>query len=104
VTNAKQTDAQWQAGKREEAQASVRAALTAALAVPRLDERADVRALLWKIGDAATMQLMLDFYRRLWLQKQDPHAVLWQAKAAARQRGAPFRDWAGWVRPSGEPR
>jgi CHAT domain-containing protein len=52
---------------------------------------------LWKVGDEATMELMVDFYRRLWVRKQDPHAALWEAKMAARKKGAPFRDWAGWV-------
>jgi CHAT domain-containing protein len=52
---------------------------------------------LWKVGDQATMELMLDFYRRLWVQKKDPHQALWEAKMAAREKGAAFRDWAGWV-------
>ncbi len=52
---------------------------------------------LWKVGDEATMQLMSDFYRRLWVLKQEPHRALWDAKMEARKKGAPFRDWAGWV-------
>jgi CHAT domain-containing protein len=52
---------------------------------------------LWKVGDEQTMELMVDFYRRLWVQKKDPHAALWEAKLEARRKGAAFRDWAGWV-------
>jgi CHAT domain-containing protein len=52
---------------------------------------------LWKVGDEATMELMVDFYRRIWVQKKEPHQALWEAKMAARAKGAAFRDWAGWV-------
>jgi CHAT domain-containing protein len=52
---------------------------------------------LWKVGDEATMELMVDFYRRLWAQRKEPHQALWETKMAARAKGAAFRDWAGWV-------
>jgi hypothetical protein len=52
---------------------------------------------LWRVGDEATTGLMTSFYRRLWLGGHDPHAALWAAKMEARNGGAPFHDWAGWV-------
>jgi CHAT domain-containing protein/tetratricopeptide (TPR) repeat protein len=55
---------------------------------------------LWHVDDAATRQLMVDFYRHLLDQPaeaRDPGAALWAARLAARDRGAAFRDWAGWV-------
>jgi len=52
---------------------------------------------LWKVADDATEALMADFYELLWRRRHEPHAALWQAKMAARARGAAFRDWAGWV-------
>jgi CHAT domain-containing protein len=52
---------------------------------------------LWKVGDAATAALMADFYERMWVEKKDPHTALWEAKMAARRKGAAFRDWAAWV-------
>ena len=52
---------------------------------------------LWRVGDQETSALMADFYRRLWVDGQDPYAALWSARIAARDRGVRFRDWAGWV-------
>jgi CHAT domain-containing protein len=52
---------------------------------------------LWKVDDEATTDLMTGFYRHLWVEKTHPNAALWQAKMAARAKGVPFRDWAGWV-------
>jgi CHAT domain-containing protein/tetratricopeptide (TPR) repeat protein len=59
---------------------------------------------LWKVRDEATKDLMLDFYRRLWVEKKPK----WQALSEAKQRlreardqdGRPLysvRDWAAWV-------
>ena len=64
---------------------------------------------LWKVPDEATKDLMLDFYRRLWVEKKPKWQALWEAKTKLREakdeRGAlkyTTRDWAAWVL-TGEP-
>lgn len=64
---------------------------------------------LWKVPDEATKDLMVDFYRRLWLEGRTKSEALWEAKRTLREArddtGAPryrTRDWAAWVL-SGEP-
>ncbi len=52
---------------------------------------------LWKVDDERTRELMVDFYRRLWVEEQPVAAALWNAKKAARAKGWPVRDWAGWI-------
>ena len=59
---------------------------------------------LWKVPDEATKDLMLDFYRRLWVEKKPKHQALWEAKmklAHARDEHGRVlystRDWAAWV-------
>ncbi|MCA8941488.1 MAG: CHAT domain-containing protein, partial [Planctomycetes bacterium] len=56
-----------------------------------------VLATLWEVNDVYAEQLMADFYTRLWKRGEDPRAALRAAKDAAKQRGVPFRDWAGWM-------
>lgn len=59
---------------------------------------------LWKVGDEAARDLMLDFYRRHWIEAKPKAQALWEAKlqlrdavdASGSRRYAP-RDWAGWV-------
>ena len=64
----------------------------------------------WKVPDEATKELMLDFYRRIWVEKTPKAQALWEAKMALRAktdaRGEPLystRDWAAWVL-TGDPR
>ena len=59
---------------------------------------------LWKVPDEATKELMLDFYRRIWIEKKPKARALWEAKMALRakkdEQGKPLystRDWAAWV-------
>jgi len=59
---------------------------------------------LWKVPDEATKELMLDFYRRIWVEKQPKAQALWEAKETMRDakdaRGEPkytTRDWGAWV-------
>ena len=59
---------------------------------------------LWKVPGEATKDLMLDFYRRLWVEKEPKSQALWEAKMKLRNAkdasGAPLyttRDWAAWV-------
>ena len=64
---------------------------------------------LWKVPDEATKELMLDFYRRLWVEQKPKWQALWEAKLKLRnarsEQGRPLyttRDWAAWVL-TGEP-
>ncbi len=64
---------------------------------------------LWKVPDEATKELMLDFYRRMWIEKKPKWQALWEAKCKLRdakdERGAAkytTRDWAAWIL-TGEP-
>jgi len=64
---------------------------------------------LWSVPDEATKELMLDFYRRLWVEAKPKWQALWEAKLKLRTAtdggGGPkysTRDWAAWVL-TGEP-
>ncbi len=65
---------------------------------------------LWKVPDQATKELMVDFYRRAWVERKPKAQALWEAKMKLRdtrdERGVPLHatgDWAAWVL-SGDPR
>jgi eukaryotic-like serine/threonine-protein kinase len=51
----------------------------------------------WKVSDEETRDFMVDFYRRLWVQRKPKDEALWEAKRAIRAKGAPLRDWAPWM-------
>jgi CHAT domain-containing protein/tetratricopeptide (TPR) repeat protein len=70
--------------------ASLRAALSGAGARYTLNS-------LWRVNDKSTRELMVEFYRRLWQNKEAPHTALWNAKMTARKAERPFRQWAGWM-------
>ncbi len=64
---------------------------------------------LWPVRDEAARELMLAFYRALWVEGRSKAEALWSAKRALRERvdssGRPVYstfDWAGWVL-TGEP-
>ena len=56
-----------------------------------------VIASLWKVPDAATKQLMVDFYRRLWTGGESKIDALRHAKEAVRAAGRPPAEWAAWI-------
>jgi CHAT domain-containing protein len=65
---------------------------------------------LWRVPDEATKDLMVDFYRRIWVEKKPKAQALWEAKMKLRgakdEAGRPrytTRDWAAWVL-TGDPR
>ncbi len=64
---------------------------------------------LWEVPDKATRELMVYFYKRVWVDKLSKQQALWEAKMRLRdaqdERGQPrytLRDWAAWML-TGEP-
>lgn len=58
---------------------------------------------LWKVDDRATRELMLAFYRLVWVDGLSKAHALWQAKKSLREQGAPVGIWGAWVL-TGSPR
>lgn len=52
---------------------------------------------LWRVDDQSARELMVDFYRRVWVDKKPKPQALWEAKRALRAARAPTKAWAGWV-------
>ncbi|MFG0319696.1 MAG: CHAT domain-containing protein, partial [Planctomycetota bacterium JB042] len=52
---------------------------------------------LWGVRDRTTRDLMLEFYRRLWIEAAPLDVALWEAKRSLRDAGRPPFDWAGFV-------
>ena len=52
---------------------------------------------LWKMDDAATRELVVEFYRNLWQRDLTKADALWAAKRTMRERSYPESAWAGWV-------
>jgi CHAT domain-containing protein len=52
---------------------------------------------LWKVPDRAARDLMVAFYRNIWVEKMPKAEALWKAKRTLRDERAPLRDWAAWV-------
>lgn len=52
---------------------------------------------LWKVPDETTRELMVAFYRRIWIEREPKAEALWSVQSELRARGAPLRDWAAWV-------
>lgn len=52
---------------------------------------------LWEVPDEWTMELMVRFYRNLWIEGLPTARALWNAKCELRRMGASTRDWGAWV-------
>jgi len=59
---------------------------------------------LWKVTDRATRALMVDFYRRMWVEKKPKRQALFEAQETMRMAKDELarpkfttRDWAAWV-------
>ncbi len=56
-----------------------------------------VLASLWKVDDAQSRELMVEFHRGMVEHSLAPADALWRAKLQLRSRRLPVRAWAGWV-------
>ena len=54
-------------------------------------------ASMWKVDDAATLELMQRMYAALWGDGLSLPDALWRAKSELRELGYPVRDWAAWT-------
>ena len=52
---------------------------------------------LWTVDDRATRRLMVEFYRRVWIDRLPIQQALWDAKMVLRGDGEPTAHWAGWI-------
>ncbi len=57
----------------------------------------EVLASLWKVDDAQSRELMVEFHRGMVEHLLSPADALWRAKLELRSRRLPVRAWAGWV-------
>jgi len=52
---------------------------------------------LWKVDDRFTKELMVSFYRNLWVEKMTKANALRQAQLQMKERGQPSYHWSAWT-------